>query len=172
MILKTERLSLRPLSHADRDQVHRMMSDAEVMAFWDSEPVDDADVIADIVQRQLAEGERGDAVYWTMERLADGVFLGCADISSIDRWHHRGEVGFMLDRAAWGAGYATEAMGAVIAHAAQGLRLKRLSARTHLGNLRSTRLLERLGFRREGVLRGYVERDGRRRDCALFGLLL
>jgi [ribosomal protein S5]-alanine N-acetyltransferase len=172
MILKTERLSLRPLSQDDQEPVRRMMGDAEVMAFWDSAPIEEPDAIADILGRQLAEVERGDAVHWTLERLLDETFLGCADISAIDRWHHRGEVGFMLDRAAWGAGYATEAMGAVIAHAAQGLRLKRLSARTHLGNIRSMRLLERLGFRREGVLRGYVERDGRRRDCALFGLLL
>ena len=172
MILKTDRLSLRPLDLEDQALVARMMSDAEVMAFWDSEPVDEAEVVADIVQGQLAEVARGEAVYWTMQRLADRTFVGCVDICAIDRWHHRGEVGFILDRTAWGAGYASEAMSAVIAHAAQGLRLKRLSARTHLGNIRSLRLLERLGFRREGILRGYVERDGRRRDCALFGLLL
>ena len=34
------------------------------------------------------------------------------------------------------------------------------------------RLLEKLGFRHEGLLRGYVDRDGERRDCLLFGLLL
>jgi RimJ/RimL family protein N-acetyltransferase len=47
-----------------------------------------------------------------------------------------------------------------------------LSARTQLGNVRSVKLLERLGFREEGLLRGYVHRDGERRDCQLFGLLL
>jgi len=54
--------------------------------------------------------------------------------------------------------------------AANGLR--RLLARTHLGNRRSDTLLERLGFQEEGILRGHVERDGERRDCRLFGLLL
>jgi ribosomal-protein-alanine N-acetyltransferase len=33
-------------------------------------------------------------------------------------------------------------------------------------------VLEKLGFEEEGMLRGYVERDGERRDCRLFGLLL
>ena len=42
----------------------------------------------------------------------------------------------------------------------------------HLGNIRSVRLLEKLGFRHEGLLRGYVDRDGERRDCLMFGLLL
>ena len=65
-----------------------------------------------------------------------------------------------------------EAMHAVIAHAAIVLRLRRLETRTQIGNVRAIRLLERLGFKREGLMRGYVERDGERRDCLLFGLLL
>ena len=54
----------------------------------------------------------------------------------------------------------------------QGLR-PRLLARTHrvaTGAPRS--LLRKLGFEEEGLLRGYVLRDGERRDCRLFGLLL
>ena len=77
----------------------------------------------------------------------------------------------MLGREAWGQGYASEAMQAVLSYAAtQGLR--RLLARTHLGNRRSESLLEKLGFEEEGLLRGHVLRDGERRDCRLFGLLL
>jgi RimJ/RimL family protein N-acetyltransferase len=52
----------------------------------------------------------------------------------------------------------------VISHAALTLRQKAASARVHLENERSISLLEQLGFQREGVLRGYVERDGARRD--------
>ena len=63
-------------------------------------------------------------------------------------------------------------MAAVVDHAAQSMKLRRLTARTHLGNIRSVRLLEKLGFRHEGLLRGYVDREGERRDCLLFGLLL
>ena len=87
-------------------------------------------------------------------------------------WHKRAEIGFICAKPYWGEGYAMEALQAVIDHAAQGLRLRRLSARTHFGNLRSARLLERLGFQPEGVLRGHVERGGERRDCEVFGLLL
>jgi RimJ/RimL family protein N-acetyltransferase len=107
-----------------------------------------------------------------MELAKSGACIGLCDLSEIDRRHSRADVGFMVARRCWGAGYALEAMHAVIGHAAQGLRLRRLQARAHLGNVRSMRLLDRLGFRREGLLRGYVERDGERRDCALYGLLL
>ena len=172
MILKTERLNLRPLEAEDAAAIHLMMSDAEVMAFWDSEVIDDPALTLDVVERQLDEAARDEARYWTMQLAADGGFLGLCDLSEIDRRHSRADVGFMVARRYCGGGYTFEAMHAVIGHAAQGLRLKRLQARTHLGNVRSMRLLDRLGFKREGLLRGYVERDGERRDCVLFGLLL
>jgi ribosomal-protein-alanine N-acetyltransferase len=172
MILKTERLSLRPLAAADALAIHAMMSDAEVMAYWDTATIEDPAQTAEMVERQLADVALEFARYWAVERAADGAFVGVCDLSEIDRRHARAEVGFIVGRAYWGEGYTFEAMHAIIGYAAQGLRLKRLQARVHLGNVRSMRLLERLGFEREGLMRGYVERDGERRDCLIFGLLL
>ena len=77
----------------------------------------------------------------------------------------------MLGRDSWGQGYALEAMRAVMAFAASA-GIRRLLARTHLGNRRSDALLTKLGFTEEGLLRGHVLRAGERRDCRLFGLLL
>jgi ribosomal-protein-alanine N-acetyltransferase len=172
MILNTERLRLRPLNPGDARAIHLMMSDAEVMAYWDVGRVEDPAVTGDIVQRQLAEAAADRAAHWAMERLDDRAFVGVCDLSEIEWRHARAEVGFMVGRSFWGEGYTFEAMHAVISHAAQALRLRRLQARTHIGNVRSIRLLERLGFKREGLMRGYVDRDGERRDCLLFGLLL
>lgn len=170
-ILETERLRLEPITAADANHIFPLMADAEVMAFWDVGEIDDPDVIANIVEGQMVEMNEGRAFYWALRALADGAFLGTCDLSEIDRRHHRAEVGFMLGRGAWGQGYALEAMQAVLAFAgASGL--KRLTARTHLGNRRSDTLLEKLGFEEEGALRGHILRDGERRDCRIFGLLL
>ena len=171
MILETERLSLRPLEVSDADRLFPMMSDAEVMAHWDVPEIDDPDLIAAIVAGQVEDMAAGRAVFWAMRTLADEEFMGVCDLSDIDRWHKRAEVGFMLGRGAWGRGYGLEAMRAVIAHAASS-GMRRLTARTHLGNRRSDALLEKLGFTEEGLLRGHLLRDGDRRDCRLFGLLL
>jgi [ribosomal protein S5]-alanine N-acetyltransferase len=169
--LETQRLRLVPLAAGDAQPIFTLMRDAEVMAFWDMPESDDPDLIASIVEGQVEEMAQGRAVYWAMRALTDDAFLGVCDLSEIDRRHHRAEVGFLLGREAWGQGYAMEAMQAVIGYAAtRGLR--RLLARTHLGNRRSDSLLEKLGFVEEGLLRGHVLRDGERRDCRLFGLLL
>ena len=171
MILETERMRLSPLRAEDAAPLFAMMSDAAVMAHWDVAEIDDPDLVEAIVLSQIEDMAAGRALYWTMRGLADDMFLGVCDLSEIDARHKRAEVGFMLGRGAWGQGYALEAMQAVLAQAAA-LGLRRLAARTHLGNRRSDALLEKLGFSEEGLLKGYVERDGERRDCRLFGLLL
>jgi ribosomal-protein-alanine N-acetyltransferase len=170
-ILETDRLRLEPLTIGDSPLLFPMMADSQVMAFWDVAEIDDPDVVTQMVENQIDEMAKGRAVFWAIRTLADGTFIGTCDLSDIDRRHKRAEVAFMLDRESWGNGYAQEAMTAVTAYAASS-GLRRLLARTQLGNRRSDSLLEKLGFQEEGMLRGFVERDGERRDCRLFGLLL
>lgn len=170
-ILETERLRLQPLVVADADLLFPLMDDPEVMAYWDVPEIDDPDLTAAIVQDQVAAMDAGRAIHWAIRRLGDDGFVGCCSLTDIDRWHKRGEVGFLLGREAWGQGFGLEAIRAIVGYAgASGLR--KLAARTHLGNRRSELLLEKLGFTQEGLLRGHVVRDAERRDCRLFGLLL
>ena len=170
-ILETERLRLEPLQPSDTEFIFPMMADPQVMAFWDVAEIDEPGVVAQVVAGQVDEMARGRALHWAIRTLADGAFIGTCDLSDIDRRHRRAEVGFMLDHESWGNGYAREAMTAVTAYAASD-GIRRLLARTQLGNRRSDSLLTKLGFEEEGMLKGYVERDGERRDCRLFGLLL
>jgi ribosomal-protein-alanine N-acetyltransferase len=170
-ILETERLRLQPIERADVDQVFSLMTDPEVMAYWDVPAMQEPDLVAAIVESQVAAMAHGQAVYWGVRELGGGKFVGCCDLAEIDRWHRRGEIGFLLGRDAWGQGFGLEAMRSVVAYAAAS-GLRKLTARTHLGNRRSELLLEKLGFKQEGLLRGHVLRDGERRDCHIFGLLL
>jgi ribosomal-protein-alanine N-acetyltransferase len=170
-ILETERLRLQPVERCDVDSVFRLMTDPEVMAYWDVPETQDPDLVAAIVDSQVAAMSHGQAVYWAIRTLDEDGFVGCCDLAEIDRWHKRGEIGFLLGRECWGRDYGLEAMRSVVAYAAAS-GLRKLTARTHLGNRRSEGLLETLGFRQEGLLRGHILRDGERRDCRIFGLLL
>jgi [ribosomal protein S5]-alanine N-acetyltransferase len=72
----------------------------------------------------------------------------------------------------WGQGIASEAARAVIDYGFAEMGLHRIQAHTIAGNHRSVRLLERLGFHREGTLRGYsLEDDLTFHDSAVYGLL-
>jgi RimJ/RimL family protein N-acetyltransferase len=75
------------------------------------------------------------------------------------------------ERANWGKRYGYEAGRLAIAFAFQELNLHRVTATTFDYNKRSINLVERLGFRREGASREFLERDGSRHDMLLYGLL-
>lgn len=168
-VLTTARLTLRPLAARDAEAIFAMMSDAETMRFWDWPAFRHRETVAEVVAEQIADMEERTAFYWVAALWPHGDAIGSCDLSDIDHHHKRAEVGFLFNRAQWGNGYAQEAMEAVIAHGFDSLGLKRLWARFHSGNAASQRLLERLGFSREGTLRGHIVRDGARRDCEIYG---
>jgi ribosomal-protein-alanine N-acetyltransferase len=170
-ILETERLRLEPLNAADAAHLYPIMGDPEVMAYWDVAEVEDPDVIARIVQGQVDAMADGRAICWAVRTLASQTFVGSCDLSEMDQGHRCAELGFVLGHHAWGQGYALEAMRTVVAFAATG-GLRKLSARTQLGNRHTETLLEELGFTEEALLRGHILKDGERRDCRVFGLLL
>lgn len=171
MIVETERLTLRPLAAADAAQIYPLMSDPDVMAHWDTREIDDPDVVRALVEERLADHLAGKGHAWVIEVTADRAFLGFCELTEIDRRHRRAEIAFLIRRQAWGKGFGRECAQALLGQAAA-LRLKRVIARTHVGDLRSERLLTELGFEQEGYLRGHIDREGERRDCRLWGLLL
>ena len=170
MILETERLILAPLTVEDAPLIYPFLSAAEVMSNLDQEPIEDPDEVASRVAAQVEEMNAGDAAYWAV-RHASGAFLGYCEFIDIDKRHDRAELRFVIDRESWGQGFGSEAVSALLAHAASE-GLKSLVASVHVGDNRAERLLEKLGFKAAGYLKGAVHRDGERRDRRLYGLEL
>lgn len=83
----------------------------------------------------------------------------------------RGSVGYWLLPEARSKGLASRAVKLVAAWAWRDLALARLTLLTEPSNRRSQRVAERTGFQKEGVLRSYVEIDGRRVDNVSYSLL-
>ena len=171
MILETERLTLSPVTPEDSPLIYPVMADPEVMAHMDVAAMDDPDMTLAFIEGRVEEMARGDAFYWSVRLSDDNRFVGSVDLTDIDRRHHRAEIGFVLARPVWGQGYGYEAVQAVLGHAAT-LGFRRLWARTQVGDNASEKLLTKLGFEVEGYMKGHVDRDGERRDCRLWGLLL
>lgn len=89
-----------------------------------------------------------------------------------NRYHHRAEIGYDLARSHWGQGIASEAAHAMLHFCFTQLQLHRIEAHTIIDNFASVRLLEKLGFQREGVRREFSwEDDGVYHGSSMFGLL-
>jgi RimJ/RimL family protein N-acetyltransferase len=110
--------------------------------------------------------QREQSSYWTVRTRPGDGFVGVVDLS--DQSNGRADVGFMIKRELWGHGYAAEALRVMIDEAwIIGLEL--LTARAHADDDRSTRLLNRLGFRELSV-RPVEIRPGVTRECRFFEL--
>ena len=75
MILQTQRLTLRLLEMGDAQAMHALMSDAEIMAFWDVPEIDDIGLTRAIMEAQVRDIDLGRAIYWAMIRREDAAFV-------------------------------------------------------------------------------------------------
>ena len=82
------------------------------------------------------------------------------------------EIGFGIpDSSAHGKGYAKEAVRLLVNYLFSGYAVERISAFTDMENIPAQRVMESIGFEREGVLRRTLFRDGAWRDVAVYGIL-
>jgi RimJ/RimL family protein N-acetyltransferase len=103
---------------------------------------------------------------------ASGAVLGSCDVRRpFEADPELGEVGFLLGPEARGRGIATRSMRLLLAYAFERLGMARVQALAHPENPASAKVLERLGFHREGLLRDYRPGERGREDRVLFSLL-
>lgn len=169
--LETERLRLRPFADADADDLFALQSNAHVLRYWDSPPWVDRSSVARFMAgcRQMAEEGSGARV--AIERTSDLAFVGWCTFNSWNPDFRSGSLGFCLNEAAWGHGYATEAARVLLQWAFDTLDLNRVQSETDTRNVASARVLEKLGFIHEGTLREDCIVNGDVSDSWVYGLL-
>lgn len=110
--------------------------------------------------------------YWYAPKERPDFLYGTVCFQNIlPRPFSRCEIGYKQDRNHQGNGYATEAVGTAIRHLFTEGGLHRIEALAECQNLSSLRLLERLGFEREGVCRQSVYLRNGWQDCYRYALL-
>lgn len=150
---RVEGFELRALSEADAAGLLDLFSDPEVCAFMDIEPLQTEFEALDIIDWAEAQAAQGLGVRWGIRRPGDPRLIGTVGFNRIERSRGRwGEIAYDLARDQWGRGVMSTILPAVIARGFTDFGLLRLEAMVTVGNDRSCALLERMGFRLEGVL--------------------
>lgn len=85
--------------------------------------------------------------------------------------HGHAELGYWVGRPFWGQGLCTEAVAAVVRYGFDIVGLRRIFAQHFANNPASGRVLQKVGFVREGELRAHYVRFGEVKDVVLYGLL-
>jgi len=169
--LRTARLRLRPFTESDADALFVLHSNAHVLRYWDTPPWSDPARAVQFLDATRQLSEDGTGVRLAMEREVDGAFVGWLGLTRWNPTYRTASLGYCLDDGAWGHGYATEAAGALLAWGFDAWDLNRVQAETDTRNLASARVLEKLGFVREGTLREDCVVNGEVSDSWVFGLL-
>ncbi|HLK26904.1 MAG TPA: GNAT family N-acetyltransferase [Caulobacteraceae bacterium] len=150
-MIDTERLVLRPWREADRAAFAAMITDAEV-GDWlgGARTPSQADEEFDRMRAFWVERGQG---HLAVERRSDGLVVGRVTCrQQPPEWEHPyagvHEVGWMLARPAWGAGYATEAAAAMLRWGFETLQAPDIYAWTATRNLRSQAVMRRIGMTR------------------------
>ena len=171
LTLQTARLDLRPLALSDADAVFAMRSDPVVQRYGSHGPWTDRQTANDYIERDIEAMAAGTFVQLAIVRRADAAVVGTCTLHGLDVQCRRAEVGYVLLTSEWGNGYASEAVVGLLDWGFEQLDLNRVEADIDPRNTPSARLLERLGFVREGHLRERWIVAGEVGDSWIYGLL-
>ncbi len=170
--LETARLALRPLKPDDAPTIARLAGQREIADTTLSIPhpysVEQAqEWIATHGGPQNPTKQMG----FGITTRADGQLIGAVGLREIDAQHCHAEMGFWIGVDWWGDGYATEAAKAVVRYGFAELRLNRIYSHHMVRNPASGRVLEKIGLKREGLLRQRVRKWGVFEDVVLMAIL-
>jgi RimJ/RimL family protein N-acetyltransferase len=169
--LQGPRVRLRTPVPADVPALFAVYSDPQVMRYWSNAPY----TAIEQAQTKLAELDRGnrtgDFCAWAIAHNHDDILLGTCSLFEINPSHRRASLGYALGSAHWNQGLALEATRLAVQYAFGVLQLHKLEADVDPRNASSLRLLDRLGFAREGLLRERWHVAGETQDSVICGLL-
>ncbi|MEC9199612.1 MAG: GNAT family protein [Pseudomonadota bacterium] len=174
--LETERMTLRLPTHADyRAWSSLRFMSREFLTQWEPTWADD----------HLSRKAFSNRVYWAsrslgqgtalplfMVRRDDDMLLGALTLDNIRRGPAQmGTIGYWIGQPFARSGYMTEAIQAVVHHAFSKMDLSRVEAACLPENAPSRGVLEKCGFKYEGVAQSYLQIDGRWRNHVLYAAL-
>jgi RimJ/RimL family protein N-acetyltransferase len=127
--------------------------------------------VPSMLQRHQERSAAGEAGFFAVRRLEDGVLLGRVAWFDHNPRNRSVEIGFVIAPKQQGLGYAYESVGLLLGHLFADRALNKVMAQTGAFNEGSLRLLKRLGFREDGRLRRHHLVDGVLHDDVLLSLL-
>ncbi|WP_296946412.1 GNAT family N-acetyltransferase [uncultured Massilia sp.] len=169
--LATQRLLLRPMDERDTEAHYAVFSDPAVTRYWSTEPWTSIDQAVQAIARIRSAFADGSELRLGIVLRETGELIGnCALHHFVDA-SRRCEIGYALASAHWGKGYAGEALEALVEYGLRALDLNRIEADIDPDNVASGRVLEKLGFRKEGYMPERWIVHGKPADTVYYGLL-
>jgi len=170
-VLETKRLKLIELTHQHVQSIYEIFSLNEVTRYYGTNSFTlpaEAYQLIDMFHRNFLD-KRG--IRWGIKLKENQRIVGTLGLNGLHLKNKRAEIGYEIHPSFWRNGFALEAINEVLRFSFMRLELHRIGAVVYPENEASLRLLVKLGFNKEGVLRGYMYQNEQFHDTCVMSLL-
>jgi [ribosomal protein S5]-alanine N-acetyltransferase len=170
--IETKRLRLRELIAEDAPVVFAIHGDAHAMRHYGTDPLAEPADAEKLIERFASwRAQPNPGVRWGLEVRSSGVLIGTCGLFGWNRDWRKCATGYELAPAARGQGFMHEALRAAFDWGFSQMQLNRIEAQIHPQNEASLKLVQKLGFAREGLLREVARWGGQFHDLLQLSLL-
>lgn len=152
-VLETERIRLRKIRPDDRDAIFAIMSDTEVMRYYNFFPLTEQGQADELIKKMQDNFSAGYGIRWAIELKENYSLIGTIGFHNREENPFSAGIGYEIGSAWRGNGYIPEVINAIVDFGFSKLKLERIEALVVDGNTASQRVLEKCRFAYEGLLR-------------------
>ncbi|WP_018342202.1 GNAT family N-acetyltransferase [Cytophaga aurantiaca] len=168
--LHTDRLDLIEITQNHLSDLFTLFGDAQVVRFYNLLPFQnesEGQRLIDLFQTRFTNQT---GIRWGIALKGTNNIIGTIGYNSYTT-NHKATIGYDLQTLHWNKGYATEALQKVIEFGFEQLQVNRIEAEVMQGNIGSEKVLNKLNFKNEGILRDWMYWNEKHYDMTMFSLL-
>ncbi|MGE7954417.1 GNAT family N-acetyltransferase [Lysinibacillus xylanilyticus] len=170
-VLNTDRLMLRELKINDAQAILNCFSNPDVLRHYGQNPLTSLDQVKHIINHFSKNYDEKRGIKWGIELKGQEGIIGTIGFQEWSTEHRRAEISYALFPESWGKGYAMEAVNRVISFGFQEMNLVRIGAIVFTENDASNKLLTKVGFEKEGILKKYMHQNQVPYDTYIYSLI-
>jgi len=169
--LSTDRLILRQITYKDIDVLYDIYKREDVMIYFGIFPVKKKDQIENMIRQYEISFHQKNSIRWGLFLKETEELIGSCGFHNWNKGFSRAEIGYELHPNYWNKGLMSEALREILRFGYYEMALNRIEALVYPENKNSNNLLEKLGFKNEGMLKEYAYFRNKYQDLNIYSLL-
>lgn len=168
--LHTDRLELVEIGQAHLGDIFKLFSDNKVTQFYNVTTLTNEIEAKKFIDWFHSRFKDKAGIRWGISLKGHKNIIGTIGFNNFSK-QHRANIGYDLQSEFWNKGYLTEVLKTVVEFGFKELEINRIEAEVMQGNVASEKVLAKIGFKNEGVLREWMHWNDKHYDMTMFSLL-
>lgn len=170
-ILETNRLTLKEIEPKHVNEIYQIFSNEDVTKYYGMSAFTEEAQAKQLIETFKTRFENKQGMRWGIVEKETNRLIGTIGLNNLIISSKRTEIGYDLLPTYWGRGIISEAISEVITYCFQTLELFRIGAVIFPENIASSKAIEKFGFQKEGLLRGYIFQDNDSHNVFVYSLI-